>query len=69
MHSVMMINDGSFMLKIMRCIAYILMIYKHDVSDVDDDMCLVYVLNELNFCHVLLELHVSVELLMMFEKL
>jgi len=48
----MMINDGSLMLIIMRCIVYILMIYKHDVSDVDDDMCLVYVLNELNFCHV-----------------
>jgi len=32
MHSVTMINDGSFMLIIMRCIAYILMIYKHDVK-------------------------------------
>ena len=26
------------------------------LSDVDDDMCLVYVLNELNFCHVFIRI-------------
>jgi len=33
-------------------VKYVVMLFMMMLSDVDDVMCLVYVLNELNFCHV-----------------